>query len=162
MIEKMRHKRKGLGRMSLSGITEAVQDEWFSKPHKRDLVGQSPRNGFTAFAEPLILYGRGLAYEASPLVPVVSNLELRPEPVARRPSGVVYESLLPRPPPVGWYRLAPATDAPCSSFLIRCGRRTERLLQLAQSPPPKSHRWRWPVVPNQTGPDQGLACSDEF
>ena len=37
----------------------AGQDKWFSKPHKRDLVG---------LAEPLILPGPGLTYEAAGLL----------------------------------------------------------------------------------------------
>ena len=54
-----------LGRMPAREAARAVQAEWFSKPHKRDLVGQSPRMGARRLLNHSACAARGLAYEAA-------------------------------------------------------------------------------------------------
>jgi len=47
------------------GAAGAAQDEWFSKPHKRDLVGQSPGTGLRRLLNHSSCAARGLAYEVA-------------------------------------------------------------------------------------------------
>ena len=50
--------------MPLLGAAGVVQDEGFSKPHKRDLVGQSPGRGLRRLLNHSSCAARGLPYEA--------------------------------------------------------------------------------------------------
>jgi|GEM_PF-6748500 len=56
-----------LGRTPEPEAAKAVQAEWFSKPHKRDLVGQSPRMGPRRLLNHSACAARGFAYEGADL-----------------------------------------------------------------------------------------------
>gem|GEM_PF-6741964 len=58
------------------GAARAVQDEWFSKPHKRDLVGQSPWMGLRRLRNHSSCAARGLAYDVTDLFSIPDNSAL--------------------------------------------------------------------------------------
>src|SRR5690625_7589696 len=56
-----------LGRTPEPEAAKAVQAEWLSKPHKSDLVGQSPRMGPRRLLNHSACAARGFAYEGADL-----------------------------------------------------------------------------------------------